>query len=453
MNAAERSRTITQAGPRVLILALVAGSLALPPAAAQSAAEPVATLTIEQAVETALKKNRLVEIADRQVQVAQQELTAERTRRLPTLGVGLTGQARLVPSTLAPGLDTPPSPGDVPIILDQARITAVYGAAIGQPITGLRRIGLEIRLREVALETAREALRLEEQKVTASVRKTYFGLLSTQAARDAIEESLTFNRELERVVAARVAQGQSLEVDLLEVRSQGTIFGHQALTHRQDFAAGKEQLNLFLGRDVRTDFRVEAVPDVAPTERDLAVLQEAALRQRPEVARASLGVDSSRLDRQLASAEFIPELIAGLIYLRPHNLPSVAPDNVVFGVQLTWEVWDWGRRRATVRARQLEVAQSRTQLDQVEAEVLIDVNTQFRALQTAGDSVRVARARQGLERERVRVLQARYEAQLEVLSEVLHAQAALADASSRYIKALNELQTAAAELSRAIGEG
>lgn len=435
---------------QVVFGALVAAG-GVPAVAQESKSNEAEVLRLEEAIDLSLKRNRRVEVADLQVRIALQQLIAQRTARLPVTAAGGIATARIVPASLGGGAATPPVPGNLPVVLDQPRLNALPGLAIGEPIIQ-REIGLKIRLQKEKVSAARDALRLEEQNAAAQVKKGYYGLIETQASSDAVAEELKANQELERTVSDRVKQGSALQVDLMEVHAKSVDLEHELLLLRHQYSAGQEDLNRLMGRDVDRPFRVATPPAVPPTEEDRQTLQQIALRQRPEVLAAANKYRQARINRQLAKAQYIPSLTAGLIYLHPLQIPSLPDDVFMFGTSLVWEPWDWGRRRADVRAAGLAISQSGQEWDEVEAQVRIDVNTQFRAVQAAQDEIQAAFTNQQAAEARMRVTQMRYGQQLALLSDVLKAQSALEAANSRYKQALTGHLNAMAQLSRAIGE-
>jgi outer membrane protein TolC len=437
---------------------LLAGgnAMAQPSDTRQPAEAPaVEVLTLDQAAERALKKNRQIEIAELQLRSARRELAAIRASRYPSFGVGLLGSRRLITQTpgIVKDLTTILPLGPIPSILTSGDATTAFlVGAISQQITGLRKIALQARLQEAKVEAAQEDLRRQEQAVVAQVKQGYYGFLQAQSSLDAIEESLRYYRELERTVADNVQQQTALKADLLDVRARLASQEHDALTARQQLASGQEQLNYLMGRDVRAPFRVAAVPEAPPAQEDLAALQALALKQRPEMRQAALQVTQARVNRHLAQAEYTPHLSVGLTYLRPHNI-SVLPDNMLsLDLQFLWEPYDWGRRKQEVLARTLAVQQSERSQDDTEAQVLMDVSARFRSLEAARDLMRASQASQEAARERARVAADRYAQQAALLKDVLQAQASLADANRQYQQALLSYLTALGNLSLAIGE-
>jgi outer membrane protein TolC len=87
-----------------------------------------------------------------------------------------------------------------------------------------------------------------------------------------------------------------------------------------------------------------------------------------------------------------------------------------------------------------------------EAQVLIDVNTQIRKLREAQELLRVTQVLQAAQREKTRVVMNQYSQKAALLKDVLQEQSSLADANRQYKEALLQLATAQAGLEKALGE-
>lgn len=412
-------------------------------------------LTLAEAVELAVRNNPAVENARLQAAIRRRELAAVRTERLPNLGVAFLGDLRVTgpPTKTGDEFESLPDVGGTASFTDsQNRATALLAGRAVQPILGLHAINLQVRLRRAVVETAEEEVGRQEQSVAAPVAAAYHDLIQIQEAVAANEISLRFYAELERTVADHVREGSALEADLLDVRARAAAEQSAGTKLRNAFAAGQENLNRQLGRDVRIRFRVAPVPETPLTDLDVSELQEIALERRPEVRQGELAVRQASITRRLALAEYIPALNVGFTWFRPMNSSTLADNIGTIGLTAIWEPWDWGRRRQHVRAASLAISQAENSLGDTRAQVIIDVNTEVRSINAAQDDLRATRVAQEATRERARVTLGRYNEGLSLLSEVLQTQSAAAAADAAFQQALSDYLTALAGLARAIGQ-
>jgi outer membrane protein len=440
------------------------GVLTLEPAvtiaAGQGDAAPTAeVLTLEQAVTIALQQNRDVQSAALEVGKAEALRRANQTSRLPGLEVGVIEAYALTSFDLKfrrGDLGTLPGVGPVPAQDTTVRArddfyTSVLARAT-QPVSQQYKIGLQLDKSALQERLAGTNLKLTQSSTVASVKEAYYQVLMAQTALEAAEEYAQALRELERVVTEQVQREAALRADLLDIQSRLAGAEANVLSARNTVATRKEQLNLWLGRSLDTDYHVSPVATMPAPEPKWDEARSRALRQRAEVARARLNLQSAETDVKLKYAEYIPDLNVVLLYTSPVT-SRVLPQNIAYaGIELKWEFFDWGRKRQEVAARANAVAQADRALRQAQDQVALDLQSQLRRLQESQAQFRAADLGHEAARERLRVVQNRFASQAALLKDALQAQADLADANDRYAKALLGAWTARAEVDRALGE-
>lgn len=437
----------------ILMISLLGSGLE---ARAQSPARSDAEeLTLEQAIAIALRDNRQVKNAQLAISKAGDELAATRTLRLPSMNLYALASQQLVKqdasvddssSTLVPGV------GPFFSISSPRKPTAIFAGQILQPLSQQYRIGLNIEQAGLARDVESEKLRQINQSTVNQVKQTYYGILQTQSALDSLLEAIRYYRELDRVMGDNVAQQVSLKADSLEVKTRLAKAEYDALNLTNQLATAKEQLNNQLGRDVRTEFRVAAVPDVNGFDADLALARSRALEQRPEVREVRLKVKQAEVERRIKKSEYIPEVSLGFTYMSFRNFDEVVPKNSAsIGVVVKWEVFDWGRKKNQLAEKEQAIEQARNALHEAESLVLIEVGDKFRKLQQTRQALVVAQLNQETARENIRVSTNKYKAKVVLVSDVLQTQATLADADYQYQQALLAYWTARADYEKAIG--
>jgi outer membrane protein TolC len=129
------------------------------------------------------------------------------------------------------------------------------------------------------------------------------------------------------------------------------------------------------------------------------------------------------------------------------------PKNVAtLGVQISWEPWDWGRKKTELLSKNRTIEQSGLATREAENSVLVEVNQLHRKLGEAKLLLDVAEMSREAEREKLRVVQAQYSEQAALLKDVMQMQSAVADANHSHRQALLGYWTARADFERALGE-
>jgi outer membrane protein TolC len=416
------------------------------------------TLTLERAIELALENNRLVKIARLEVRKAEDQLAAARTHRLPQLQLDIFESQLLTrfDFTFPRGaFGTFPGIGPVPAAqtsISQARRpnTFLIGQA-AQPLSQLYRIGLGVRLQELAGSLQREKLEEQQQAVVNNVKKIYYGLLQTQSALDAAGETIQLYTELDRVAGESLAQQALLKSDSLEIKTRLARARYDSLALGNTAADLKEQLNLLMGRDLRTGFRVRAVPEATEYAVDLDTARARALADRPELRAARLQIRQAEYDRSIKKSEYIPDVSLSFRYLSPFSLPVVPRNIAAAGLSLSWDLFDWGRKKHELAIKDGAIEQAGARLQEAEAQVLLEVDGRHRKLEQTRALLQVSALAIETARERARVETNRFQEKAALWKDVLQAQTSLAAANDQYQQALVGFWTARADFEKAIG--
>jgi len=429
---------------------------------ASAIAQPSASgdvLTLKAALQLALANNRQVQVALLNVEKADAQLEVSRLRRLPKFELEATASQLLTPVGFSfprgafgefPG--TGPIPADDTTVSVPLQPTFYLTSQVSQPLTQLFRINLGIRSAEASRDIERERARAQQLSIADQVKRTYFAILQTESALNALDESIALYRELDRTLQVRVLQQVALRSDSLDVQYQLAQAELSRTVRRNAIATQKEQLNQLLGRDIRTAFDVATVSEIALTDVDLEAAQARALASRPDVREAQLTLKQAELDRRLSRADRIPEVSLAVSYSSYFNM-SVLPSNLATaGVKVTWEPFDWGRKNRELAVKTHTVQQARLSVRDAEDRAALELSSRFRTLAEKRAQLTVARAAQGTAREKLRVKTNQFEVQAVLLPDVLQQRASLADADDAYQQAILAFWVAKADFEKAIGE-
>lgn len=426
----------------------------------QERATPSAdVLTLDQAVTLATENNRQVKSSMLGVEISQDAVAAVRAQRLPIFDLHVLESQLLAPLNfvVAEGqFGTYPAIGPIPAtdtnIRTPVRPTTYVFATATQPLSQLHRVNLGIEEQRVGVDLARESVRQQRQSVADQVKQAYYSILQSQSALDAAQEALHFNIELDQLTDRYVAQQVALKSDSLGVKAQLAQTRYQILTVNDALETGKESLNELLGRDLRTPFSVQAVPEAAAYELDLEAAQRRALDQRPEVRQALLKVKQAHLDIRMQKSLNIPDVSVTATYLSPFNVNFVPKNIATVGLSLSWQPYDWGYKKSGLAQKVFSSRQADLELEETQQQVLVDVGNRFRKLSEARMLVQASQMTQQAEHEKLRVMMNQYKEQAKLLKDVLQEEASLANANYQYQQALLSFWTAKADLEKALGE-
>ncbi|MGA9798657.1 MAG: TolC family protein [Terriglobales bacterium] len=443
---------------RRLILVALCFAFLVNRSLAQEPADNIPLLTVDEAVKLAIADNLSLKIAGLDVDKSKWQVTEAKTNRLPIFKTYLFASKDLnspeftfKQGTLGPINGVPFPTQDRKIPLSQG-LTGSAIVQVTQPLTQLYKINLAIKEQRLGQDQASQQYRAQRQTLVDNVKQGYYGIVQSESALEAAQASVQQYEEAERVTLQYLGQEAVLKSDSLDVKAKLAQAKYQVIQLQDQVQTRKEHLNDLLSRDLSIDFRTEQMPAESPEETDLKIARQTALAQRPEIAQARIGMQKAGYDRKLAKAQYIPDVGVAFHYLSPLTSDILPPNIFAAGLELSWEPFDWGRRKDEVKQKELAIDQSRYQMQQVQSQVLLDVNNRFRTLRESRALLEVAQASLEAAKQKLREVTDRFSKEAVLLRDVLQQQAAVANANNNYQQALLSFWSARADFQKALGE-
>jgi outer membrane protein len=408
-------------------------------------------LTLSQAIQVAVDHNRLVSIAGLDIVKAKWAVAQTRTKRFPAITTYLFASGDITSPTFTFPAGSFGSPVPVSFSLSKG-ITGYASVQAAQPLSQLYQIHLAIREQELSADLAGEQYKGKRQSTVASVKQAYYATLQTKSALDAAQALVKQYEETDREATQYLEQKSVLKSDSLEVKAKLAQARYQIIQLQDTLTTQKEQLNELLGRDLDIAFRTEAVAPITPAEMELKTARQTALEQRPEVKEAEIDTRRADYDRKLSKAKYIPDVGAAVHYLDPINT-EILPQNILSaGLELKWDPFDWGGRKDEVRQKDASVQQSHYQLQETQAQVLLDVDNNFRKLEESRSLLDVAQAGLDAAKEKLRETSDQFKHSAVLMRDLLQQEAAVANAEHDYQQSLLAFWNAKAAFEKALGE-
>ena len=418
------------------------------------------TLTLNEAIHLAEAHNRSLQIAQLDQRKAADEASVARSYRLPVFSLTAIGSQSLssLGLTLPLGsLGTYPNVGPIPgkttTLQGPLKPAGIFFANITEPLSQQWKIGLQTQFARLGQRISEQQVRATRQATVNEVRRLYYRILQAESGKRNLQSTVEYLRELDRNTKQDELQQVALHADLLNVQVQLAQAEYELLKLEDPLQTQKQQLNRLMGREVNTPFEVDPLSVIAAEAPDLEEACERALASRPEVLLARLKAQQATLGRKIANADRIPDVGLSATAVDTVNLSNILPDRLITaGIQMNWDVFDWGRKRKKVDEARSSEEEASLQLRDTEAAVIIDVTHRYRQLVEAKKGVEVAARLQSAAQELVRVTRNQYMQKAALLSDLLKVQSNLADADHQVTRALLDLATAQADLEKAIGE-
>src|SRR5580704_3039829 len=426
--------------------ALVTGMMLL----GQEPTSEVPVLSLSQAIQIAVDNNRPVNMAKLEIVKSKWEVAQTKTKRFPAITTYLfaSGDITNPKFTFPANLFNNPLPQTLKL---SNGITGLASAQVAQPLSQLYQIHLAIREQELSTDLATQQYRGQRQSIVSSVKQAYYAALQTESALQATQSLVKQYEETDRVATNYLGQESVLKSDSLEAKAKLAQSRYQVVQLRDTLQTQKEQLNELLARDLDTPFRTEQVPPITPSEMDLKTARRTALQQRPEVKEAEIDTQRAEYDRKLSRAKYIPDVGAAIHYLDPINTAFLPQNILSAGLELKWDPFDWGGRRDEVKQKDVSLTQSHYQLQETQAQVMLDVDNNFRKLEESRSLLEVTQAGRDAANEKMREINDQFKHSAVLMRDLLQQQAAVANSEHEYEQSLLSFWNAKAAFEKALG--
>jgi outer membrane protein TolC len=373
-------------------------------------------ITLAEAVQLALKHNHIVRIAGYKVEESQHAKEVARSAYFPTI----RNESRVFNVTDTQFIEIPagalgtvagtPIPAR-PAILNQGGKTFVTsGTMLSQPLTQLfTRVKPSNEVAQADLDATRANEHQTGNEIALRVHQIYYQILITQLHRSATEAKIRAAQDLERERVEQVKYGSTLDEQLIESRAQTLEVKQDLLTTELQLSDLTMQLNDVLGLPITTKLELDqTVPEVKEScSREECV--KTALVSHPEIVAARAEVEKASAAVRLAKADYYPDVSAFARYSYQNNVPFLARNFGTFGAELTYDLFDGGRRRAAVSENSARLAQARENLARLNDEVERRVETAANKLERTREMVQVSQEILALRAESSRVSAQRLE--------------------------------------------
>jgi len=330
------------------------------------------------------------------------------------------------------------------------------GTTLNQPIfTGGRNLAT-YRSAKIGVDLSKENVETVKLDIVLQVREGYFKILRAEKFLAVGEQQVKqFEAQLE-VTKAFFDVGIQPKNDVLLAEVRLANARQLLVRAANELATAKASFNILLRREV--DAPLEVVDILAYKAFPLSFERslEEALRLRPEIKTAQLGIDKAKEDVKSARSEFFPTInLAGNYdrYSDDFETSGGVKFNDRWTIQAlaTFTLWNWGNTAFKVGENKVKVTQAEdSKMQQIES-ITLEVKNDYLNLVTAEKNINVTEKAIEQAEENLRMNEERYKYQVATQTEVLDAVTLLAQAKVNYYGALSDFNIAKSQLERSMG--
>ncbi len=415
-------------------------------------------ITLPEAIGLARTQNPSLKIARAHVRENQQKTVTARADYFPQLSneTNLMGLSdRELVTVPAGALGTLPGLGPFPtqsITFNQgSNVILLANTTLSQPLTQLLKIREGVRVAAANRRITEAELKQAEDEVVLGVCQLYFGLLTASKQTDALQAQIVAAQETLREAEEAVRAGNALEVTAIGARAS-LLKTRQSLLAAENLVSDlNAEMDDLLGLPLDTELELA---EVAPSPGERLTQEQylaAALNHNPELQAAREAVSKARAAVMAARYEYIPNVGAFARETYQSGVPFLTHNFGTFGLQMTWNVFDWGKRKGVVGEREAQLTQAEENLRRITDRIAVDVEKAYRKLERTRMMVDVAREALALRKEGGRISGDQLKAGLTSNAKDAEAVAATRGAEVDELQARLSLELALAEIARITG--
>jgi outer membrane protein TolC len=265
-----------------------------------------------------------------------------------------------------------------------------------QPLFTYNRVKLNLKRYEYTLENSTLAYSIQmlgmERQVTQAFYLIYQKQKSVQISQEEFEnQKVSLEITQSKVEAGLSAQEELLQAELNYFTSKSTV--DNAIV---DLENAKDEFKKLIGIALTDEFDIETNIEYKPVLIDMDKAIENGLTQRLELTQRKIDLNNAELDLIETSAnnEFRGDvdLSIGLrgnnenfinIYDEPTRTPMV-------GVTFAIPIFDWGARKAKIKAAELAVESREIDIKSMEDDIVISIRKIYRNLQNQTNQIKIA---------------------------------------------------------------
>lgn len=422
-------------------------------------AQSAQPLSLAQAQEQAIQQNRRLKIIRSKVDENGYKVTEARSRLYPmVLANGMYTYNGITRDLTLPRGSIGVLPGTTPIPLPQQDLTlfqAKHNLFLGsvlayQPISLIGKIKDGIKVAQTDVDLANTQVSQAELAIRQGVEKLYFGLLIAQRQQQQQQATIELTQAKLYDLESALLAGKTDPVNKVGLQADLANQQQQLLQTTNQVEDYTADLNELLGQPSSTSLTVSPLTDSLPALAPLATFLEQSkgnleLQQAIQTSeKATLGVKAARKD-------YIPTVGAMGGYLFQNVISDLPQSNYFLGLQVSYNLVDFGRRKATLNQRLSQQQQADENRQYTQEHVTLEVEKAYRKAKQAQSLIPIATQAAQYRRDELKLKSDRLAAGLALKRDVLETQAALAKAEADLYSAQLAYRLAISDLNQLTG--
>ena len=287
--------------------------------------------------------------------------------------------------------------------LNPQKITNTYSGfdnnlylSYNQPLFTYNKTKMNLKRHELTLENSTLAYAIQMLNIERQVTQAFYSIYQKQMSVQIAEEEFK-NQEISlEIIRSKVEAGLSAQEELLQGELNYATSKSNMDNAKVDLENAKDQFKRLIGVSLYDEIEISTDIQYKPVIVDLEKAIENGLSQRLELSQRQIDLNNAEFDliETTATNEFRGDvdLSVGImgnnenfanIYEKPTKSPMV-------GVTFSIPIFDWGERKARIKAAELSVESREIDLKSQQDDIVINLRQVFRNLQNLNTQISIA---------------------------------------------------------------
>lgn len=293
-------------------------------------AEGYRQLTLENAIQTALIKNRDIIIAQEEISKADYQIMEAASGALPQLHGFWDSQKVLKPLVFV--IQFPDSTGKLQ--KNRLKVGTDYNMGFGANLTQQLyvggKIGTALKAAKIYKNVSYETMNSIKQNVVTGVVQAFFGVLLAEEISIISQESLEQAKKHYENVRKLYEAGVATDYDLLRAKVNVSNLKPNVIEARNNIRISLLRMKEIMGLDPETTLDINGSFSEPDTKLLEMATKQVAFTNRPDLKASELTVDLYEKNIKIVKGDFLPTLTASSIFQYSGNLD-----------ELTYHASDW----------------------------------------------------------------------------------------------------------------
>lgn len=265
-----------------------------------------------------------------------------------------------------------------------------------QPLFTYNRTQMNLKRNQLSLENATLAYSIQMLGMERTVSQAFYAIYQKQMSGQISQEEFENQKVSLEIIRSKVEGGLSAQEELLQGELNFATSKSSLDNALVDLENSMDQFKQLIGLPLSDEIKISTDIQYKPVIVDLDKAIENGLKQRLELSQHKINLNNAEFDliETMATNEFKGDVKLSLglmgnnekfpnIYDKPTRSPMV-------GVTFSIPIYDWGERKARIRAAELSVESTEINLKELEKDIVINIRKVFRNLQNLSTQITIA---------------------------------------------------------------